>query len=92
MLWIQTDGEDSNEGDYAGMGNNQMLNGNPETGDIARFMTAPNGSEMTCLRWSLDGKTAFFGIQHPGDAGPDASGMPRSVVGAEWRTDGAAIG
>jgi len=28
-LWIQTDGSDSNEGDFAGMGNNQMLVGGP---------------------------------------------------------------
>ncbi|MBV7409914.1 PhoX family phosphatase [Maritimibacter sp. DP1N21-5] len=88
MLWIQTDGDDSNEGDFAGQGNNQMLVGNPETGEIARFLTAPNGAEVTGLCWSLDGKTAFVGIQHPGGSWPDGNGLPRSSVIAVWRTDG----
>ena len=34
LVWIQTDGDDSNEEDFAGMGNNQMLVGDPETGEI----------------------------------------------------------
>ena len=40
LLWIQTDGEDSNEGDFVGQGNNQMLAGDPATGRItgARFV------------------------------------------------------
>lgn len=92
MLWIQTDGEDSNEGEYAGMGNNQMLVGNPQTGEIARFMTVPKGAEVTGLTWSPDGKTAFVGVQHPGGSWPDGAGLPRSAVVAVWREDGAAIG
>lgn len=92
MLWIQTDGNDDNEGDFEGMGNNQMLVGNPETGEIARFLTAPNGAEVTGLTWSLDKKTAFVGIQHPGGSWPDGDGKPRSSVIAVWRDDGAAFG
>lgn len=92
MLWIQTDGDDSNEGDFAGMGNNQMLVGNPETGEIARFLTAPNGAEVTGLTWSPDRKAVFVGIQHPGGSWPDGVGKPRSSVIAVWREDGAAIG
>ncbi|MGB3554714.1 MAG: PhoX family phosphatase, partial [Jannaschia sp.] len=46
-LWIQTDGDDSNEGPFTGMGNNQMLAGDPETGEIRRFLTGPVGSEVT---------------------------------------------
>ncbi|WP_425052046.1 PhoX family protein [Psychromarinibacter sp. S121] len=92
MLWIQTDGDDSNEGDFAGMGNNQMLVGNPETGEIARFLTAPNGAEVTGLTWSPDLKVAFVGIQHPGGAWPDGEGKPRSAVISVWRQDGAAFG
>ncbi|MGB3406015.1 MAG: PhoX family phosphatase, partial [Jannaschia sp.] len=38
-LWIQTDGDDSNEGPYTGMGNNQMLAGDPASGEIRRFLT-----------------------------------------------------
>ena len=92
MLWIQTDGDDDNEGDFAGMGNNQMLVGNPETGEIARFLTAPNGAEVTGLTWSPDRKVAFVGIQHPGGSWPDGDGKPRSSVIAVWRQDGAEVG
>ena len=92
MLWIQTDGGDDNEGDFAGMGNNQMLVGNPETGEIARFLTAPNGAEVTGLTWSPDRKVAFVGIQHPGGSWPDGEGKPRSSVISVWREDGEALG
>jgi secreted PhoX family phosphatase len=92
LLWIQTDGDDSNEGDFAGQGNNQMLIGDPVSGQIERFLTGPNGSEITGLLWSADRKTAFVGVQHPGGSWPDGTGLPRSAVIAVWRTDGALIG
>lgn len=92
MLWIQTDGEDTNEGDFVGQGNNQMLIGNPDTGEIARFLTAPNGAEVTGLCWSADRKVAFVGIQHPGGSWPDGTGKPRSSIIQVWREDGATIG
>ncbi|NIZ15590.1 PhoX family phosphatase [Phaeobacter sp. HF9A] len=92
MLWIQTDGDYKNEGDFAGMGNNQMLIGDPETGEIARFMTVPYGAEVTGLCWSADKKVAFAGVQHPGGSWPDGNGKPRSSVVAIWREDGAEIG
>ena len=92
LLWIQTDGDDSNQGDFAGQGNNQMLIGNADTGEIARFLTAPNGAEVTGLCWSADRRVAFIGIQHPGGSWPDGEGKPRSSVIAVWREDGATIG
>lgn len=92
MLWIQTDGDDSNEEEFKGQGNNQMLVGDPETGEIARFLTAPNGAEVTGLTWSPDRKTAFIGIQHPGGSWPDNTGKPRSSIITVWREDGATIG
>ncbi|MGI3168827.1 PhoX family protein [Pseudooceanicola sp. C21-150M6] len=92
MLWIQTDGDDSNEGEFAGQGNNQMLVGNPDTGAIARFLTAPNGAEVTGLCWSPDGKVAFVGIQHPGGSWPDGEGLPRSSIIQVWRQDGQPVG
>lgn len=92
MLWIQTDGEDSNAGDFAGMGNNQMLVGDPVTGEIARFLTGPNGCEVTGSTWSSDKRTMFVGIQHPGGSFPDGSGAPRSTIIAIRRDDGAVIG
>ena len=38
LLWIETDGNYKDKGDFAGMGNNQMLVGDPETGEIRRFL------------------------------------------------------
>lgn len=93
LIWIQTDGDDSNEGPYTGMGNNQMLIGHPETGEIARFMTGPSGSEVTGLTWNSDRTVAFVGIQHPGGTWPDGGdSLPRSSIISVWREDGAAIG
>ena len=91
LLWIQTDGEDSNEGDFAGMGNNQMLVGDPSTGEIARFLTGPNGAEVTGWTHSADRRTIFVGIQHPGGSWPDGEGLPRSAVVAIRREDNAVI-
>ncbi|MGL5011707.1 MAG: PhoX family protein [Paracoccaceae bacterium] len=90
MLWIQTDGDDSNEGDFAGQGNNQMLVGDPATGEIARFLTGPTGSEITGFTVSSDRRTIFVGVQHPGQGFP-AEGLPRSAIIAITREDGAVI-
>jgi uncharacterized protein len=92
MLWILTDGEDSNEGDFAGQGNNQMLVGDPVTGQVERFLTGPKGCEVTGITWSLDKRTLFVGIQHPGGSFPDGAGLPRSTIVAIRRDDGAVIG
>ncbi|MCY4467436.1 MAG: PhoX family phosphatase [Thiotrichales bacterium] len=97
MLWIQTDGNYSNRGDFDGQGNNQMLVGDPETGEIRRFMVGPRECEVTGIAWSTDRRTLFVGIQHPGDKGgshfPDGGDTaPRSCVVAITRDDGGAIG
>src|SRR5690606_35149118 len=42
-LWILTDGNDKNGGDYEGQGNNQMLVADPVSGDLRRFLTGPRG-------------------------------------------------
>ena len=93
LIWIQTDGDDSNEGDFAGMGNNQMLAGDPVTGEIRRFLTGPKGSEVTGLCWSSDRRTMFVGIQHPDAPFPDGEGsLPRSAIVAVKRDDNALVG
>ncbi len=95
LLWIQTDGNYSNEGDFAGQGNNQMLAGDPVTGEIRRFLTGPKECEVTGLSWSADRRTMFVGIQHPGERGgsqwPDGNDVPRSAIIAVRREDGARI-
>ncbi|MBX2805527.1 MAG: PhoX family phosphatase [Hyphomicrobiales bacterium] len=93
LLWIQTDGNDSNEGDFVGMGNNQMLAGDPATGRIERFLTGPKGSEVTGITWSSDKRTMFVGIQHPKAPFPDGEGkLARSTVIAVRRDDGGLVG
>jgi secreted PhoX family phosphatase len=93
LLWIQTDGDYKNEGDFAGMGNNQMLAGDPVTGQIERFMTGPYGSEVTGLTWSTDRRTMFVGIQHPAGSFPDGDDkLARSCVIAIKRDDNARVG
>ncbi|GAA5314807.1 MAG: PhoX family phosphatase [Candidatus Pelagadaptatus aseana] len=93
-LWIQTDGNVSNEGAFAGMGNNQMLVSDPATGEIRRFLTGPVGCEITGLCFSGDQRTLFVGIQHPTKRWPSAEqdGVPRSTVIAIQREDGGVIG
>ena len=92
-LWIQTDGNYSNEGEFLGMGNNQMLIGDSETGEIKRILVGPNQCEVTGLTFSPDYKTAFVGIQHPGEKGnshfPDGGdSVPRSCIISIKRKDG----
>ena len=95
LLWIQTDGNYSNEEDFAGQGNNQMLAADPATGEIRRFMVGPKECEVTGITWTIDRKTMFVGIQHPGERGdsqwPDGS-TPRSAVVAVRRDDGGLVG
>ncbi len=93
LLWIQTDGDDSNEGPYTGMGNNQMLAGDPDSGEIRRFLTGPKGSEVTGLTWPEDRTAMFVGIQHPAAPFPDGEGaLPRSAIVTVRRSDGATVG
>ena len=46
-MWIQTDGNFSNTGVYAGQGNNKLLCADPVTGEIRRFLVGPSGCEVT---------------------------------------------
>lgn len=97
LLWIQTDGNYGNEENFAGQGNNQMLAGDPVTGEIRRFLVGPNECEVTGLTWSPDRRTMFVGIQHPGERGnshwPEGGeSVPRSAVIAVTREDGGLVG
>ncbi|WP_137700383.1 PhoX family protein [Marimonas lutisalis] len=97
LLWIQTDGNYSNAEEFEGQGNNQMLAGDPVTGEIRRFLVGPRECEVTGLCWSPDRRTMFVGIQHPGERGnshwPDGgASVPRSAIIAVTRDDGAPVG
>ncbi len=96
-LWIQTDGKYTNEGDFAGQGNNQMLYADADTGEMNRFLVGPKECEVTGLCWSQDRKTMFVGLQHPGEKGGShfpggGDTAPRSTVIAVTRDDGGEIG
>ena len=97
VLWIQTDGNYKNEGDFAGQGNNQMLAGDPVTGEIRRFLVGPKECEVTGLTWTPDRRTMFIGIQHPGERGDShwpegGDSVPRSAIIAVSREDGGLVG
>jgi uncharacterized protein len=109
VLWIQTDVSTSvlHKGDYATIGNNQMLAADPETREVRRFLTGPSGCEVTGVVTTPDGRTMFVNIQHPGEtpsersdpknpaaisAWPDGSGRPRSATVVIQRRDGGIIG
>ncbi|MCY1456965.1 hypothetical protein D9M71_742190 [compost metagenome] len=97
-LWILTDGDYSNSGDFAGMGNNQMLCADPVSGEIRRFVVGPVACEVTGIAFAPDQRTLFVGIQHPGETGGSTfpehlpNGKPRSSVMAISREDGGIVG
>jgi uncharacterized protein len=68
-LWIQSDGAYTNAGDYANMGNNQMLCADPNTGEVRRFLVGPSACEVTGVVMTPDSRTMFVNIQHPGETG-----------------------
>ena len=89
LLWIQTDmsGQLIGKPPYASLGNNQMLCADIATGRIKRFLTAPNGSEVTGCVVTPDRRTLFVNIQHPGESRDDGNASPNSA----W-PDGSAPG
>ncbi|ENO84145.1 PhoX family protein [Thauera linaloolentis] len=96
-LWIQTDGNYSNAGEYEGQGNNQMLCADPASKEIRRFFVGPQECEVTGLTFTPDSKTMFINIQHPGEGGnshwPDGgTSVPRSATIIITKDDGGVIG
>ena len=73
VLWVQTDmGPDSmHRGEFARLGNNQMLACDPATGELRRFLVGPVNCEITGLAWTPDGRTMFVNVQHPGESPRD---------------------
>jgi uncharacterized protein len=108
VLWIQTDMSTSamGKGDLVNMGNNMMLAADVSTGEVRRFLTGPNGCEITGATQTPDGRTMFINVQHPGESpseksDPDAvtkiskwpnNNRPRSATVAIRRKDGGVVG
>lgn len=85
-LWIQTDVSTSvmNKGDYANLGNNQMLVADTKTGQTQRFLTGPKGCEITGITMTPDGRTLFVNIQHPGETASERSDPAQPNAVSSW--------
>jgi secreted PhoX family phosphatase len=85
-LWIQTDVSTStlNKGDYERLGNNQMLVADPGTGETRRFMTGPNGCEVTGITATPDGRSLFVNIQHPGESPSERADPSQPNAISSW--------
>jgi secreted PhoX family phosphatase len=85
-LWIQTDVSTSflNKGDYARLGNNQMLVADPQSGATQRFLTGPNGCEITGITATPDGRSLFVNIQHPGETASERSDPANPTAISAW--------
>ena len=86
LLWIQTDVSTStlNKGDYARLGNNQMLCADVQTGEIRRFLTGPSGCEVTGVQITPDGRTMFINIQHPGESSSERADPKNPTAVSTW--------
>jgi len=76
-LWVQTDQIGDASGDWKNLGANCMVCADPNTGVARRFLTSPNGCEVTGMAMSPDGKTFWVGVQHPGEGA--AAGNPEKI-------------
>jgi secreted PhoX family phosphatase len=93
VLWIQTDVSTSvlNKGDYARIGNNQMLAADPATREVRRFLTGPNGCEITGVITTPDGRSMFVNVQHPGEPASERNNPEAPKAVSSW-PDGPAGG
>lgn len=85
-LWIQTDVSTSvlRQGDYARLGNNQMLVADPGSRETRRFLTGPNGCELTGITATPDGRSLFVNIQHPGEPASERSDPAQATAISAW--------
>ncbi len=86
VLWIQTDAHATQmyKGEFARIGNNQMLACDLASGEIRRFLTAPTNSEVTGVTFTPDGRTLFINVQHPGETPSDRSDPAEPAKFSNW--------
>jgi hypothetical protein len=86
VLWIETDASASvlNKGDYARLGNNQLLAANVATGEIRRFLVGPVNCELTGIAFTPDARTLFVNIQHPGETPAERSDPANPRQWSNW--------
>lgn len=85
-LWIETDISTStiNRGDFAHLGNNQLLVADVASGETRRVLTGPQGCEITGITSTPDGKTLFVNIQHPGETASERSDPNAPTAISSW--------
>ena len=93
VLWILTDVSSSslNQGEFARLGNNQMLACDPTTGEVRRVLTGPVGCEISGATMTPDGCTLFITVQHPGESAGERSDPAAPTRHSHW-PDGAGAG
>jgi secreted PhoX family phosphatase len=86
VLWIGTDASATqmNRGEFAHIGNNQLLAGDPATGEVRRFLAGPVNCEITGATWTPDGRTMFVNVQHPGESPGDRSDPAAPTKYSSW--------
>jgi uncharacterized protein len=86
LLWIQTDAHATqmNKGEFANIGNNQMLACDVATGETRRFLTGPVNCEITGMTMTPDGRTMFINVQHPGETPSDRSDPAEPGKFSKW--------
>ena len=90
-LWVQTDSSTSSTTTNT-FGNNAMYSVDPVTKKSTRFLTGPDGCEITGLTYTPDLKTFFVNIQHPTTWPGTVAGQGKSSTIVIQRTDGNIIG
>ena len=86
VLWIETDAHATQmyQGEFANIGNNQMLACDPATGETRRFLTGPTNCEITGVTLTPDGTTMFINVQHPGETPTDRSDPREPAKYSNW--------
>jgi hypothetical protein len=72
-IFVQTDG-----GQKDGL-QNQMLVGDPGTGEIKRLFTGVPGCEITGMAVTPNRRTMFINVQHPGNGDPESTSFPAAT-------------
>ena len=85
-VWVETDISPTalGKGEFAPLGNNQMLAVDPALGVFRRFLTGPRGCEITGFHTTPDNRTAFVNLQHPGERPGDRSDPDNPRAFSNW--------
>ncbi len=86
VLWVQTDISPTAllRGEFAPLGNNQLLAADPASGEFRRFLVGPRGCEITGFTTTPDNRTAFVNIQHPGENPGEINDPDKPRANSNW--------